>query len=204
MTLPSPGAVTDADTQRALDRIREEFPLEDLNLASPNNAVYRTVFRSGATIGDDVLAATYLLGRNATGAIITSGTTTTTTGGEWVDLPLLPIVAADYTVDGKTTKLRVRAQVAANATQPTITFTFGLYPISVAGAADNLTFTAGTVVAGSTVAIASPAASTVTAGASAEFDVPTDGAYALGVVTSGTLTNDNTSYLSALLQMRHT
>jgi len=111
---------------------------------------------------------------------------------------------ADYTIASKTQKLRVRAQVCTNATAwSSVTATFGLYPVTFAGAADALTATLGTVVTGSTVAIANPSASTVNQGNSGVFAIPADGQYALGVVTSATLTAAASSFISAQLQTTH-
>lgn len=172
----------------------------DTDLASPNNAVYKTLLVARGGLGSDTTAGTYHL----------------TAGGNdkhAVAVPVASLAAsipqviyfddADYTVSSKTQKLRVRAQILTNATQPTITFTFGLYPVTVAGGADQITFTLGTVVPGSTVAFASPAASTASQNNSGDFTIPADGVYALGLVTSGTLTNNAVVIPSAQLQSRH-
>jgi hypothetical protein len=111
---------------------------------------------------------------------------------------------ADYTMSGKTQKLRVRAQAYTNATAPAITLTVGLYPISsVAGGAAVLVVTLGTVTAGSTVAFASPAASTKSQGNSGDFTIPADGHYVLGVALSGTQATNSLVGLSVQLQTRH-
>lgn len=156
---------------------------------------YRTIHESSSHMLGDLAAATYIF--SATGGAV-SGTTD-------IDQHVTPYFYfddADYTVTSTTPKLRVRAQIATNATQPTITFTVGLYPVTTAGSADTLVFTLGTVVSGSTVAFASPTASTVSQSNSGDFTVPADGAYMFGVVTSGTLTNNNSSKLAAQLQIR--
>ena len=109
---------------------------------------------------------------------------------------------ADYLVSSKTQKLRVRAQVLVNATAPAITYTVGLYPLTIAGLIDVLTPTLGTVVTGSTVALASPPASTVTQANSGDFTIPADGAYAFGVVMSATIANNSKVAFCAALQTR--
>lgn len=117
--------------------------------------------------------------------------------------PLFYLDDADFSISNKTQKLRVRAQVLTNATAPARTFTVGLYPVTCAGAADELTFTLGTVVPGSAVAIASPSASSVTQGNSGDFTIPSDGAFALGVTTSGAPATSSVQLIYGYLQTRH-
>jgi hypothetical protein len=216
MTLPSTGIVSDPSTQQNLENLRKQFPvtganvatatIADTNLASPNNSVYRTLLTAQTTIGQDAVAGTYLF---LPGYHTATNYTSSPSGvgdliGSATTMAILQLVAADYTVAGKSTKLRVRAQVSVNSTAPAITFTTGLYPVTVAGAADILIPTLGTVVAGTTVAIASPPLDTITSGASTDATFPTDGAFAFGVVTSGTIANNSAVQVSAQLQMRHT
>lgn len=157
---------------------------------------YRTIFSVANTVltADQVAATLILTGLGSVAPAQASGT-----AGSGSSTPLFYLDDADW---GTLPKLRLRAQVAANATAPGITFTFGLYPVTVAGGADVLTATLGAVVASSTVAIASPSASTVTQGVNSDFTFPTDGAYALGVVTSGTLANNSAVNLHAQLQVK--
>lgn len=98
--------------------------------------------------------------------------------------------------------MRLRAQLACNATKPTIKFTFGLYPITVAGSANQVNITAGTVVSGSTVEANEPSASTITQKEGSDFTVPANGAYAIGVVTSAKLTANSAVVLISQLQIR--
>jgi hypothetical protein len=179
----------------------------DTDLASPNNSVYKTILTAPATIlALDAAAATYALDgtQDNDGAPYVSGTATTVGSGDVPAIPLIYFDDADYTVGSKTTKLRLRAQVNTNATAwSSVTATFGLYPVTFAGAADTLTITLGTVVSGSTVAIANPSASTTNQGNSGDFTIPSDGQYCIGVVTSATLTNNAAALLTAQLQTRN-
>ena len=125
-------------------------------------------------------AGTYMLANGS--APILSGADSTTSS-----LPIFPFAKADYEVANKTQKLRLRVQIATNATKPTTKFTFGLYPVTVAGGSGELKATLGTVVSGSTFEINEPAASTITSKETADFTIPADGAYSLGVVTGGEL-----------------
>lgn len=172
-------------------------------------AAYQNILQAQGIAQVDLSAGTYFVlntpSQIVSHALVGSGSSMTfvaSANNSDIALPALYLDDADYSIPGRTTKLRVRAQVSTNATQPTITFTFGLYPVTFAGAADTLVPTLGTVVPGSTVAIASPAASTTTPGNSGDFTFPSDGLYALGVVTSAGLTNNNMSLLTAQLQ-RH-
>jgi hypothetical protein len=151
--------------------------------------------------GADIAAGSYLLANTGLQAspltLITAGA-----GDPVMDFHYLD--ADDFTVTGKNTRLRVRGTVCTNATQPLITFTFGLYPITFAGAADALTATRGAVVTSSTAAVASPAASSAVTVASSDFAVPGDGVYALGVQTSAQLTNNAAALLVANLEVHWT
>lgn len=175
----------------------ESATVEDAQLGSPNNSAYRLIDSVQSTFGSDKAAGTYILTPNT---VYVSGS------GTFVDTinppPVFYFAKADYEVSGKTQKLRLRAQIGVNATKAAIKFTFGLYPITVAGAADVLVITLGTVVSGSTVEINEPAASTVSQANSGDFTIPADGAYVLGVVSGATLTNNSMTILATQLQTR--
>jgi hypothetical protein len=165
-------------------------------LASPNNSTYKMLLSSQESFNLDAAAGTYILG---TGASTASGGSITN-----LPVPVLSFAKADYEVAGLTQKLRLRVQILANGTKPTIKFTFGLYPISaVGGGGDELKMTLGTVVSESTVAVNEPSSSGATRAVGSDFTIPGDQSYALGVVTSGTLTNSSACLLSAHLQTRN-
>lgn len=117
--------------------------------------------------------------------------------------PILYLDPADYAVSGLTAKYRVRATIATNATAPAITITPGLYPVTVAGGAGVLTATLGTVVSGSTAALTTPSASTVTAATGTDFTPPVAAGYQLGVALSGTIAANSFSSLTVELQVHH-
>lgn len=161
---------------------------------------YKRVFQATGYIQDALASGTkYILG---TDGIATSGTA----GTPGVSLALGTIfylTASEYAVTGKTTKLLVKAILSSNATALGTTVTFGLYPVTVAGTADVVNVTAGTVTASSTVALATPSASTVTTGTSGDFTLPSDGAYALGYVLTGSPAANHASLLTAQLCVRN-
>jgi hypothetical protein len=164
------------------------------SLAADEAGRYRTIFEVNGVLPADSAAGTWF--PLLSGLMSPSGTATDNA------IALFYFDDADYTISGLTVKLRLRFQVAANATQPLLTFTAGLRPITVAGTTDLLAYTAGTAVSGSTVALASPAASTITQGNSGDFTIPADGAYSLAVLTSGTLTNNSAVSCHAQLAVR--
>jgi hypothetical protein len=110
------------------------------------------------------------------------------------------LASADYSVNGKTQKLRIRAvQTTANAA-PAVTLTVGMYPVSAIAAG---AFTIGAVTAGSTVAFTSTAANTRAVGTSTEFALPSDGYYIFGVANSGTSAASSEHSLHYTLQTKH-
>lgn len=160
---------------------------------------YQTIFSTLGRADLGLPAGTYALTQ---GGLIVPGTSSSTS---WTSMAMVYFAAADYTIASKTQKLRLRAQVNANATAwSSVTATFGLYPVTFAGAASTISVTFGTVVSGSTVALANPSASTTSQGNSGDFTIPSDGQYAIGVATSATLTANAYALLTAQLQTRWT
>ncbi len=170
--------------------------VEDSGLASPNNSAYRTLLGSATGFKEAIAAGTYIPQNSFTPQV--SGANIAATSPP----PSFYFAKADYEVAGKTQKLRLRAQVAANATKPLIKFTVGLYPITVAGAANQVAWTLGTVVSGSTVEFNEPAASTATSKETADFTIPSDGFFCLGIVTSAGLTANAAVTVHGQLQTR--
>jgi len=91
------------------------------------------------------VAGTYLFGYSNPLAIVGTGTL--------YPIGVIALRAADYPIVGTlSTKLRIVAQLACNATAPTGTFTYGLYPLTRPGSAGGTglcIYTVGTVVVGS-------------------------------------------------------
>lgn len=180
--------------------------IDTANLATSAKPVtvagpYRTIQQISAIVTFGIAASTrFAYNNGSTGtATITSGTALSTTESAI----MLYLDPADYALSGLTTKFRLSCALATNATAPAITFTFGLYPVTVAGATNTLAVTLGTVVAGSTVAMVTPSASTVTPAVGTDFTPPAAGAYALGVVFSGAIAANATSTMLFSLQYHH-
>jgi hypothetical protein len=164
-------------------------------------AGYRTLKTAEAWVGASVAASYFFAGNqgSATQQNIVQSTTLNFS-------PPLSIYFddADYTISGKTQRLRVRGQCYTNQTAPALTMTLGLYPISsVAGTSDAVNLTLGTVVSGSTVAFASPSASSLNQGNSGDFAIPADGHYVPGVAFSANLPAGSGVILAIQLQTRY-
>lgn len=123
-------------------------------------------------------------------------------GGSVGSLGVFYLDPADWP-GGVIKKLRLTNLVIANATAPVASFTVGLYPVSApAGGAAAVSVTLGAVVAGSTAAVATPAASTLTKVDSAEFDCPAAGYYVICVVISAAMAASSAASVRGTLQAR--
>ncbi len=171
-------------------------------MLSPQGAnAYRTILESSGSHTAARAAGTYALGQGDPIAI--SGT------GTLYPINTIYIDSADYpTIAGLTTKMRIRAQLYVNDISPTGNYTFGLYPITrpaTSGAAGLNIYTLGTVVAGSTGAtFTAPAADAQLNAASADFAIPANGHYVIGVVATAAVAASSHLHISASLQMRNT
>jgi hypothetical protein len=149
-----------------------------LPLAAVGTDAYRTLLTGGAAL--DTTAASgniYSFRVNSTDTTFAAVSV-----GAGIVFPFLYLAAADLAVAGLTTKLNLRAWVVTGASAPARTITVGLYPLTSASSA----FSPGTVVPGSTVAFASPAANGTPTDTSGDLALPSDGLYAPGVIVSGT------------------
>lgn len=173
----------------------------DSKLASPNNGVYQRVSQAAAFFTSSALGNnTY--GITSAGGLIQSATSTA------AGMQLFYFASADYSVAGiPVTKFRLRAQLLANATAPTVSYTVGLHPVTaVAGTSGNLSYTMGGAVTGSTIAFTTPGASSRNQSDSGDFlaSVLTDSQYyAIGVVPSGAGAANSVLGLTAQLQVHN-
>lgn len=190
---------TTATTQAAADS-STKLATTAFVTAQNDNASYRIILQASASHIATKVAGTYGLGAGDPAAV--SGT------GTLYPLSVLQIVGADYpTIDGKATKLRIRAQLYTNDVAPTGNFTFGLYPITrpgTSGGAGLCIYTLGTVVTGSNGAsFTTPAADLLGTAVGSDFAIPADGPYVIGVVTTGTIATSAHVHFNAQLQMRN-
>lgn len=163
-------------------------------------AVYKTFIRRNGAF-PAASAVSQLLGVSS---VLATGGTLTAALGETI----FYFDPADWTVgspNARTTQMRLRAECMIGGTAPAVTLTAGLYPVTfnTAGAAAFNTATLGTVVAGSTVAFASPGANTRTQSVSTVFTAPAAGWYAIGVAASAATAASSVSVIYAMLQQRN-
>lgn len=161
---------------------------------------YSTLLQSSGSHIAARVAGTYGMGQGDPIAI--SGT------GTLYPLNTIYIASADYpTVGGVAPKLRIRAQLYVNDVAPTGNFTFGLYPITrpaTSGGAGLNIYTLGTVVTGSNGAtFTAPAADSIGFATGADFALPSDGHYVIGIVTTATVAGSSHVHMNATLQIRN-
>lgn len=201
-TLPAGGEarnLSDALIKTALTKLKEptldntnlsaSAGVKDTQLASPNNSTYRLLHG-----GQGVYSAS----ASGTRYFVSSANLITGTGAA-ENLIMFYFDDADYTVAGKTQKLRIRAVETTVAAGPAVTLTIGMYPVTAISAG---ALTVGAVVSGSTVAFASTAANTLAQGNSGDFTIPADGYYVFGVANSGTTAASSGHSLYFQLQSR--
>jgi uncharacterized membrane protein len=123
--------------------------------------------------------------------------------GSLLGLQLIRLESADYAVTGKTTKLRVRVNLATLTAAYAGTYTAGLYPVTaVSFSSGNPTYTVGAVISGSTAAIAAPSADSLVEADSGAFTIPADGYYVMAVALSATAPPANCGFVAnAFLQV---
>jgi hypothetical protein len=145
------------------------------------------------------VAGTYGMGEGDPLAISGTGTLypLSTVAIDSLEFPLMGMLSP---------KLRVKAQLYTNDVAPGGNFTVGLHPVTrpaVSGAAGLLIYTIGAAVAGSTTTFTAPAADAQLGQASADFALPANGHYVIGVVTSAAVAASAHVHLTAQVQMRN-
>lgn len=180
--------------------------ITDTDLASPNNATWKTVFSSQGLAGVDAAISTVFLMGSKTNALAPSlmnvSTGSWTIGNDALLPDLFVINDADFDVAGKTEQFRIVCGTFVNASAaPGGDFTFSLRKVdTVAGGVDILTITVNGTANGAT-AIAAPGTSTITTGVGTPFAIPADGVYCLAVVNSAAIANNSIVGCFAQLQV---
>lgn len=176
----------------------------DVNLVSPNNPVWRTLFSAAGTLQNDAAEGTYILG-TATG---TAGVGMFASGTDTASVPQLltpfPFTATDYAVAGKTTKLRLLVLMAPNEVTPQQTFKFKLGSILTGGGADLINFQFFGEIAAALTEVVKPEGAAVTRKSGAEVTAPATQNLGLAVTTTGgALTNNSKVHMAVHVQMCH-
>lgn len=176
----------------------------DLKMASPNNSVYHTILQASGVLSTEAAAGTYILGTSIEGRQMALSGGSIIAPNVSIPLPIFTFDSADYKVENKAGRVKLRAQILVNGTKPALTFKVGLYPLTVAGGINEIKVTLGAVaLEGTTVNFIEPAASTATAANGVDLELPANGIYALGVVTTAKLTASSAVQISAQLQRRN-
>ena len=165
-----------------------------------SNTTYRTVIDCTASHIAARVAGTYWFGQGQPAGITGTGTLYAPN--------IVYIDAADYpTLGGVTPKLRIRAQCYTNDVAPTGNFTLGLYPVTrpaTSGGAGVCIYTMGALVTGSGGAtFTAPAADAALNTTSADFALPANGHYVIGMVTTATVATSAHVQFCAQLQLHN-
>lgn len=169
------------------------------NLTAVPNSSYRVIFQAAGTITAAQTAG--IFGLPASGVAIKTGV------GSVLPLMLFYIAGADFpTVNGVTTKLRCCGTLSCNDIAPTGNFTLALHPVTrpaTSGGAGLNIWTIGAAVAGSGIALNTPAADSLQRFNGADFTIPADGMYCLAVTTTGTIAASSHVAATGFLMMRN-
>lgn len=169
--------------------------------AAVPNASYRTLMQASSIITAGSAIGTYAMVAGGDGCVLSGANTATPVQSIYID-------SADYpTTNGAATKLRIRVQLYTNDTAPTGNYTFGLYPITrpaTSGGSGVNIYTIGSVVAGSNGAtFTAPAADGLLSAVGADFSLPSNGHYVIGVLTTAIPAANSNIQFNASLQMRN-
>lgn len=169
--------------------------------AAVPNASYRTLMTASSIITAGAATGTYAMVAGGDGCVLSGADTA-------IPLQTIYIDSADFpTVNAATTKLRIRVQLYTNDTAPTGNYTFGLYPITrpgTSGGSGVNAYTLGTVVTGSDGAtFTAPAADGLLNAVGADFALPPNGHYVIGLVTTAVPVANSNIHMNASLQMRN-
>lgn len=158
-------------------------------------AVYQEIITTGARITTAAGSGSKYFFDEANTADLSSSIAVATAGA--AQLKILTMGTLDYAAPtGYKTVMRTRGRPLTGNTAPNVTFTIGLYPLTVSGSQLSM----GTIVTGSDGAYNANTANDFTSNASADFDMPANGPYCLGYTLSGTPAANFTAY--GTLQVR--
>lgn len=177
--LPAGSKIKGADVDSELDKLFATINnLDDANFAASSGmySAYKLIAEATVPVQSSDAASTVHLPSHtgnaaAHGAAINAGRSAV----------LFRFKAADHTIPGRVTKLRLVAELVTANIAPGITITAAMYPLNnpVGG---NWQFLG--AVAGSSVPFASPAANLLNEADSGDFTPPADGRYGLGFAKS--------------------
>lgn len=181
--------------QDVVDHVNNAL-IGDDNLTSPNNALWRPIFRVHSWIDNGV---------NSIRAMLEAQQATSGIDANKMNAPIWIPDTADVAVAGRTANLRVVSHLITNDVAPGISFTVTLAAISaITGSPAGIIFTPTPV--GNTTVHTTPAASSMSRVESTAFDYSTLAAtgHCFAVTPSGNQHASNVTAITAQLEMRHT
>lgn len=164
--------------------------------AADVDARYQTIARNASRSIASVVTGAAVYAVQPGGAVVTQATS----------LPqLFYIDPDDYSISGRTTKLRVVAGCLVSDTAPATTLTLGLYPVTnMSGGASTSNPNFGTVVTGTTVAFASPGVNTESAQTyTSGINLPAEGWYGLGIDALGAMAANSVVTIPFRVEVRN-
>ena len=171
-----------------------------VNSAGVSTAVlYRSISTHAGSMIAALVAGTYSLPYGDS-AVAVSGT------GKVYPASMIRIDSADYpAVNGVAATMRLKTMLLANDVGLTGNITFGLYPVTrpaTSGGTGVIILTMGTVTPSSTALYTNPAADSMATLNSADFAIPADGYYVLGVISSASIAASSLFWCCAELQVK--
>lgn len=174
----------------------------DLNkvLSIPQMAAF-----TGLMIPVAKLSGSHIAGRVAGLYAMTYGSPLVASGiGSLSPIGIINIRSTDYPViGGRGSKFKIKAEIFTNDVAPLGNFSFGLYPITrptISGGTGLCIYTLGAIVTGSNgIIFTSPTADFSGTVSGADFSLPPDGFYAIGVTTTQTVAASALVHLQATL-----
>lgn len=152
-----------------------EDRLSDFTAAVPG--AYRELFTAATLISTAAASAT----KYALIPAQTNASSVSATAAAQAHAFVFGFVAAEHAIANLTTELRIKARCSAGGSNPNVTVTVGLYPITISAG----NYALGTV-AGTTCPVVINTTNGFATANTADFTVVADGDYCLGCVLSGT------------------
>jgi hypothetical protein len=204
LQIPSNGIANSAITSAKI----AAGAVTDDKLASPSSSVWRSVLvAASGTFDNNTGSETLGHSGDIDGGYKFFTVPELAVGSTGV--PLVPYlfryISADHDIAGKTTQFRLRAAIGANSVAAGVTFDFSLRPLTAySGAADNMSFTVGSVIASSVATInAAALTSTISYATSSTFSLTTATSYIPGFNITGAYASGAATHHFVWLDMRH-
>jgi hypothetical protein len=184
-------AVTDAKVLAAT--------ITDAKLLSPSNLTWRPMFDATGFFTPATVTGAGVYIFNLDGTVFPAGVSST--GAKTA----LWASSTDYSVNGKSTQLRLRSLISTGSTASAVNFSPGFYPVTtVAGTPTAWTYTLGTVITNSTFTYTTPATNSGFTGNSNSFAMSTlpSNHLTTAVAVSGAMAANSSVQIHVWVEMR--